>query len=74
MIRGSFVELPGRSVLLHLALPHQADRIGQSQGLALIMGNEDGRDMQSLLQVLELEAHLLSQRRIEAVEGFVQQQ
>ena len=68
------VELLGSADLLDAALVHHRDPVGHHQRLVLVVGHEHERDPHALLQVLELDLHLLAQLGVERRHRLVEQQ
>ncbi len=60
--------------LLYHAEIHQRNVVREAQGLDLIVGDEQHRDVQPLLQELDLDAHLLAELGVQVAEGLIQQQ
>ncbi|MDK9695114.1 MAG: hypothetical protein OEL76_01840 [Siculibacillus sp.] len=55
-------------------LVHDADAVGDGQRDLLIVGDVDHRDAELLLQLTDLEAHLLAQVGVEVVERLVEEE
>ena len=72
--RRSLVELARRRDLLDDALVHDRDPVGHRQRLFLIVRHVDERRLRLLLDVLQLELHLLAQLQVERAERLVEQQ
>ena len=60
--------------LLHPPGLHHQDAVGQDQRFRLVMGDEDHRRPEALLQPLQLHAHLVTQERVEVRERLVEQE
>ncbi len=60
--------------LLDVALVHHRDPVRQRQRLGLVVRHVDERDADFLLQVDELDLHLLAQLGVERGERLVEQQ
>ena len=60
--------------LVDLSLAHHRDVVGHRQGLALIVGDVDERDSDTLLDGAELRAHVLAELQIERRQRLVEQQ
>ena len=60
--------------LLDVALVHHRDPVRQRERLGLVVRHVDERDADLLLQVDELELHVLAQLRVERRERLVEQQ
>ncbi len=68
------VDLEGRAHLVHLVVgPHDHDQVGHGHGLALVVGDQDGRDPQPLLEQAHLELHVLPQLGVQGGQRFIQQ-
>ena len=68
------VDLGGRAQLGDVALVEHRDAVGHRQGLVLVVRDEDERDADLALDLLELDLHLLAQLEVERAEGLVEQQ
>src|SRR5439155_16706765 len=68
------VELFGRSYLREPALFEYRDAVGHDQCFFLVMGHENERDLQLLVQPPNLELHLLAQLLVEGTQRFVHQE
>ena len=66
--------LAGRADLLDTALADDGDAVGEREGLCLVMGDEDGGQLQLMLELLEERAGLEAEPGIEVGQRFVQQQ
>ena len=60
--------------LLHAALVHHRDAMGERQRLGLIVRHVDERDADFLLQVDELDLHFLAELRVQRGQRLVEQQ
>ena len=60
--------------MLHLPLVQDDDLIGHLEGLALIVGDEQARDMNLVVQFSQPDAKLVADLGVESPEGLVQQQ
>ena len=67
------VDLRGGSDLLDKALVHDNDPVGQSHGLLLVMGHKHHRDIQFLLDPLQLLPHLGPDLGVQGRKGLVQE-
>ena len=70
----ALVEVLLRAHLPHGAVVHDHQPVGHRQGLLLVVGDHDGREPELLLQLADLDAHLLAQLGIEIGERLVEQQ
>ena len=61
-------------LLLHMAGVHHGDPVRQRQRLGLVVRHVDERDADLLLQVDELELHVLAQLGVEGGQRLVEQQ
>jgi hypothetical protein len=73
-VGGLAIDFVGRADLLHDALVEHADPVRHRQRLGLIVRDEQAGDPQRALQALDLELHLVAQRRVEIGERLVEQQ
>ena len=71
---GLFVERHRRSDLLDDAVIHDGDAVADRVRLLLVVGDEDGRDAEPLLQVAQLAPHLHAQLGVEIRQGLVEEQ
>ena len=71
---GLAVDDVGGRDLLGAAVAHDDDAVGEREGLVLAVGDEEGGDLQPLLQVADLLAQALAQVLVEAGEGLVEEQ
>ena len=62
-----------RGDLLHPAMVHDDHDVGHGHGLALVVGDHDGRDAEAALQQPELDLHGLAQLGVEGRERLVEQ-
>lgn len=60
--------------LLNAAIIENRDPVRHRQGFPLIVSDENKGDAELLLQLFQLELHLLTQFKIERAERFIQQQ
>ncbi len=61
----------------HLQQPpeiHDADAVGQGEGLFLVMGDQDGGDAELALHLADGAAQLLADLGVERAEGLIEQQ
>src|SRR3954447_24448478 len=72
--RRSLVDFFGRTNLLNLALVEDGNPVGHRERLVLVMRDEDERDADLPLQVLQLDLHVFTQFAVEGAERFVEQQ
>ena len=68
------VDLGGRAELGDVALVEDRDAVGHRQGLVLVVRDEDERDADLALDLLELHLHLLAQLEVERAERLVEEQ
>ena len=68
---GPFVEVLGRGELLDAAVVEDRDPVGHGQRLGLVVGHVDHGDAEALVQVLDLELHVLAQLLVEGAERLV---
>ena len=68
------IDLLGPPDLLDAPALHHHHAVGQDERLRLVVGDEDHRGAEPLLQPLELHAHLVAQERVEVRERLVEQQ
>ena len=68
-----FIDVAGGADLLHQSLRHHRDPIGHGERLVLVMGDEEKGDAGLFLQLLQLDAHRLSQFQVERRQGFIEQ-
>jgi len=68
------VEGAGSVVLLDPAVEHEGDAVGHADRLVLVVGNEEGRDADTALNLANQVAHLHPQRGIELGQRLIQQQ
>src|ERR1700694_3793697 len=68
------VDLHGRTDLLDLSAGHDGDPVAHGQGLFLVVRHVDERDADLLLDLLELDLHLLAQLQVESTKGLVEEQ
>jgi hypothetical protein len=73
-VHGLVEELRRRADLLDHAVVHHRDAVADGHRLFLVVGHEDRRDAQALVQALQLAAHLHAQLRVEVREGLVEEQ
>ncbi len=72
--RRALVDLRRRAHLLDVAGAEHGDAIAQRERLVLVVGDEDERDTDAALHLLELPLHLLAQLGVERAQRFVEQQ
>ena len=70
----TFVQAGRIAQLLVPAVVHDRDAIGHRHRFFLVVGHEDERDPDLLLDPLQLDLHLLAQLQVEGPERFVEQQ
>ena len=68
------VQVVGRGPLLDAALVQDADLVGQREGLALVVGDQDRGTPGRLQDVAHLARQLLAQVGVQAGKRFVEQQ
>ena len=68
------VHVERRADLLHLARIQDDDSVTHRHGFDLIVGHVDGRDLQAVLQLLDLGAHLHPQLGVEVGERLVEEE
>ena len=73
-VAGMKVNFFGRTDLFELAEFHDGDAVRQAERFDLIVGDEDHRDVDALLQRFQLAAHFLAQLRVKIAQRFVEQQ
>ena len=71
---GVLVDICGAAHLLHLAKVEDRNAVAHGQGFFLIMGHEDKRYPDPLLDVFQLHLHFLPQFQIKGTEWLIQQQ
>ena len=59
---------------MDFALRHDDHKIGHGHGFALVMGDNNGRDTQFLLQLLKLNLHAFAQLGVKGRERLIQQE
>src|SRR5438034_52235 len=59
--------------LLDPAVAHDGEAIAKSQRLALVVGDEDGGELESLVQLVDLGADLLTEAGVEVAQWLVEQ-
>ena len=64
----------GTGHLLDEAVAHDRDPVGDGERLDLVVGDDHGRLVQAVEQLLDLPAHLLSHRDVEAAERLVEEE
>src|SRR5262249_20738164 len=74
LVRGSLIQLTRRSGLLDDPLAQDRDAIRQAERLDLIVRDEEDREIEALLEQLDLDAHLFAQLRVEVAEGLVEEE
>src|SRR5882762_465639 len=72
--RGMVVDLVGAAHLLDLSFVHQDDAVGDLQRLFLVVGDEDGGDVQVVMQPAQPPPQVLAHLGVERAERFVQEQ
>ena len=73
-LAGRLVELDRGGDLLDPALVEHRDPVAHRERLLLVVGDEDERDADVALDLLELELHLAAQLEVEGAERLVEQQ
>ena len=73
-LAGSLVQLARRGELLDDAAVHHGDAVGHRHGLLLIVRHVDERGARALLEVLQLELHLLAELQVERAQRLVEQE
>ena len=73
-IHGVQVHGVGIGNLLHHAVLHQHDLVGDAHGLLLIVGDENGRDLGFLLDSANLAAHFHAKPGVQVAQRLVQEQ
>ena len=66
------VDIVGRPQLLQHAVLHHRDRVRHAQGIELVVGDDDHRRLEHLLQPLDFAAHGAAQHGVQAGDRFVQ--
>ena len=74
LVRRRLVELPRRAGLLDAAVVHDDDLLGDLHRLLLVVGDEDGGDVDLLVQPAQPLAQLRADLGVEGAEGLVEQQ
>src|SRR6185369_4060500 len=74
LVGGLLIEKARAALLLHDAGIHQSDAVREAQSLDLVVRDEQHGDVETLLQQLHFEAHLLAQLRIQIAERLIEQQ
>jgi hypothetical protein len=74
LVCGTLVDFDRGSDLLDQTVLHDDEPIGDRHGFELVMGHEDGRDLEALLEFPDLLAHDQPQVCIEVGERLVEQQ
>ena len=72
--RRAVVDLLGRAELLEAPAVHHADAVGDRQRLGLVVGDEQRRDAEPLLDAADLDAQLVAHARVERRQRLVEQQ
>ena len=72
--RRSVVDLLGCADLLDATAAHHGDAVAHRQRLALVVGDEDERDVDLALDALELDLHRLAQLEVEGGQRLVEEQ
>ena len=70
----ALVDLGGRADLLDPAVVEDGDPVAHRERLVLVVRHVDERDADVLLDLLELDLHLLAQLQVERAERLVEQQ
>ena len=70
----ALVEVLLRAHLPHGAIVHDHEPVGHRQGLLLVVRDHDGGEAELLLQLADLDAHLLPQLGVEVGQRLVEQQ
>ena len=73
-VHRAVVELGRRAHLLHDAVLHDHDAVGQAHGLFLVVGHVHHRRTKATVEEAELRAHLATELRIEVRERLVEQE
>ena len=73
-VRGSAVDVLRRPDLLHDALVHDQHPVAHRERLVLVVGDEDRRQPEPVLEVLHPRPRALAQLRVEVRERLVEQQ
>ena len=74
LVGGPAVELHRLADLLDPAVLHDHDAVAQRHRLDLVVGDVDGRRLQPIVQLLELDAHLHAQLGVEVGQRLVEQE
>ena len=72
-VAGSSKTCSGRADLLEAAGPHDRDAVGEGERLALVVGDEDGAEPQTGVQLVELGPHLVAQPGVEVAQRLVEE-
>ena len=73
-VRGPLVELGRTAELLDVPLVHDGDRVGHRHRLFLVVRDVDERDLDLVLDPLELQLQLLAELQVERSERLVEEQ
>ena len=71
---GVGIDCLGRADLKYFAVAHDRDPVGDGEGLALVVGDDDGGDAELTQQDRQLYLHLFPQILVERAQRLVQQQ
>ena len=74
LVRGTLVEILRRADLLHAAVVHEHDVVGDLHRLLLVVRHEDRRHVHLVVQPAQPLAQLLPHARVERAERLVEQQ
>src|SRR5829696_5522668 len=73
LVRRRVVEFARAADLLDLALVHEDDLLGHLHGLLLVVRDEQGRNVDLVVELLEPRPQLLAHARVEGAEGLVEE-
>ena len=70
-VLGLVINVDGGADLLDVSLIHDDDRVGHGEGLLLIVGDVDEGDAHLLLNLFQLDLHVLAQLQIQGAQRLV---
>ncbi len=71
---GLFIQFKRRAGLGDSSFAHHRHLVSQREGLILIMGDDEKGEAQLLLEIFQLDLHLLAQALVERPQGLIQQE
>jgi hypothetical protein len=71
---GAFVELLGGAVLLDTATVEDDDLVRDLEGFLLVVGDEEGGDVDLVVEAAEPGAELVADTRVEGAEGLIEEE